>query len=225
MKLFCFLDLLDILYFIDILYSFDILYLFDTLYLTSLTNHSKVWADVTAPHRGEIVRQVVFFRIFNLTFAFTCVQVGEELRQKLEPLGKLVSLEMGKIVPEGIGEVQEYVDICDYAVGLSRMYSGKVSHRLEKKIFLNRMSLQVIPSERPGHALIENWNPLGVIGKNHILFELLVTLGFRDHHCLQLPCGCLRLELRPGHVLRQHDGVEGRPHHPPHLRGHHQGGG
>jgi len=90
----------------------------------------KVWADVTAPHRGEIVRQV-----------------GEELRQKLEPLGKLVSLEMGKIVPEGIGEVQEYVDICDYAVGLSRMYSGKV-----------------IPSERPGHALIENWNPLGVIG-------------------------------------------------------------
>ena len=107
----------------------------DILYLTSLTNHSKVWADVTAPHRGEIVRQVVFFRIFNLTFAFTCVQVGEELRQKLEPLGKLVSLEMGKIVPEGIGEVQEYVDICDYAVGLSRMYSGKVSHRLEKKIF------------------------------------------------------------------------------------------
>jgi len=90
----------------------------------------KVWADVTAPHRGEIVRQV-----------------GEELRQKLEPLGKLVSLEMGKIVPEGIGEVQEYVDICDYAVGLSRMFSGKV-----------------IPSERPGHALIENWNPLGVIG-------------------------------------------------------------
>ena len=128
MKLFCFLGLLDILYLTDILYSLDI------LYLTSLTNHSKVWADVTAPHRGEIVRQVVFFRIFNLTFTFTCDQVGEELRQKLEPLGKLVSLEMGKIVPEGIGEVQEYVDICDYAVGLSRMYSGKVSHRLEKKI-------------------------------------------------------------------------------------------
>merc|ERR1711970_1122570 len=90
----------------------------------------QIWADMTAPARGEIVRQV-----------------GEELRQKLEPLGKLVSLEMGKIVPEGIGEVQEYVDICDYAVGLSRMFSGKV-----------------IPSERPGHALMENWNPLGVIG-------------------------------------------------------------
>ena len=86
------------------------------------------------------------------------------------------------------------------------------------------LHLQVIPSERPGHALIENWNPLGVIGKNHILFELLVTLGFRDHHCLQLPCGCLRLELRPGHVLRQHDGVEGRPHHSPHLHRHHQVG-
>ena len=68
-------------------------------------------------------------------------------RDKLEPLGKLVSLEMGKILPEGIGEVQEYVDICDYAVGLSRMLPGSV-----------------IPSERPGHALLECWNPLGVIG-------------------------------------------------------------
>ena len=47
-------------------------------------------------------------------------QIGEALREKIEPLGKLVSMEMGKIVPEGIGEVQEYVDICDYAVGLSR---------------------------------------------------------------------------------------------------------
>ena len=69
----------------------------------------QVWADVTAPHRGEIVRQI-----------------GEELRKYLQPLGMLVSLEMGKIVPEGVGEVQEYVDICDYAVGLSRMFSGKV---------------------------------------------------------------------------------------------------
>jgi len=89
-----------------------------------------IWANIPAPHRGEIVRQV-----------------GEELRKDLLPLGKLVSLEMGKIVPEGVGEVQEYVDICDYAVGLSRMFSGKV-----------------IPSERPGHALLEAWNPLGVIG-------------------------------------------------------------
>ncbi|XP_076047135.1 aldehyde dehydrogenase 7 family member A1 [Oratosquilla oratoria] len=90
----------------------------------------QVWADMTAPARGEIVRQI-----------------GVALREKLEPLGMLVSLEMGKIKPEGIGEVQEYVDICDFAVGLSRMIGGGV-----------------LPSERPGHALIENWNPLGVIG-------------------------------------------------------------
>jgi aldehyde dehydrogenase family 7 member A1 len=53
----------------------------------------------------------------------------------------------GKILPEGVGEVQEYVDICDYAVGLSRMLEGKI-----------------LPSERSGHALIEQWNPLGVVG-------------------------------------------------------------
>ena len=62
-----------------------------------------------APVRGEIVRQI-----------------GDNLRAKLEPLGKLVSLEMGKILPEGIGEVQEAVDIADYATGLSRMLNGKV---------------------------------------------------------------------------------------------------
>lgn len=90
----------------------------------------EVWADIPAPKRGEIVRQI-----------------GAALREKLEPLGKLVSLEMGKIVPEGIGEVQEYVDVCDYAVGLSRMFEGKV-----------------IPSERPNHTLLEMWNPLGTIG-------------------------------------------------------------
>jgi len=90
----------------------------------------KVWAAVTAPQRGEIVRQI-----------------GEALREKIEPLGKLVSMEMGKIVPEGVGEVQEYVDICDYAVGLSRMLPG-----------------HIYPSERPGHALMECYNPLGVIG-------------------------------------------------------------
>ncbi|XP_044734991.1 putative aldehyde dehydrogenase family 7 member A1 homolog isoform X2 [Chrysoperla carnea] len=90
----------------------------------------KVWADLPLPKRGEIVRQI-----------------GNALREKIEPLGKLVSLEMGKILPEGIGEVQEYVDICDYAVGLSRSLNGAI-----------------IPSERPGHALLEKWNPLGLIG-------------------------------------------------------------
>lgn len=85
---------------------------------------------MTAPARGEIVRQI-----------------GQALRDKLDPLGKLVSLEMGKIKPEGVGEVQEYVDICDFAVGLSRTIGGGV-----------------LPSERPGHALMEMWNPLGLVG-------------------------------------------------------------
>uniref|UniRef100_A0A803Y8X1 aldehyde dehydrogenase (NAD(+)) n=1 Tax=Meleagris gallopavo TaxID=9103 RepID=A0A803Y8X1_MELGA len=69
----------------------------------------KVWADIPAPKRGEIVRQI-----------------GDALRQKIKVLGSLVSLEMGKIYVEGVGEVQEYVDVCDYAVGLSRMIGGPV---------------------------------------------------------------------------------------------------
>jgi len=90
----------------------------------------KAWAEVPAPKRGEIVRQI-----------------GDALRHKKKPLGQLVALEMGKILAEGEGEVQEYIDICDFAVGLSRTLSGKV-----------------IPSERPGHYLLENWNPLGLVG-------------------------------------------------------------
>ncbi|KPP77842.1 alpha-aminoadipic semialdehyde dehydrogenase-like [Scleropages formosus] len=90
----------------------------------------KIWADIPAPKRGEIVRQI-----------------GDALRRKIKVLGSLVSLEMGKIYVEGVGEVQEYVDVCDYAVGLSRMIGGPV-----------------LPSERPGHALIEQWNPVGLVG-------------------------------------------------------------
>ncbi|XP_054253328.1 alpha-aminoadipic semialdehyde dehydrogenase isoform X2 [Indicator indicator] len=90
----------------------------------------KIWADIPAPKRGEIVRQI-----------------GDALRQKIKVLGSLVSLEMGKIFVEGVGEVQEYVDVCDYAVGLSRMIGGPI-----------------LPSERPGHALIEQWNPVGLVG-------------------------------------------------------------
>ncbi|XP_043589764.1 putative aldehyde dehydrogenase family 7 member A1 homolog isoform X1 [Bombus pyrosoma] len=88
------------------------------------------WASLPAPTRGEIMRQI-----------------GEELRNNLKPLGRLVSLEMGKILPEGIGEVQEFIDICDYAVGLSRMLPGSI-----------------FPSERKYHVLFEKWNPLGVVG-------------------------------------------------------------
>lgn len=83
-----------------------------------------------APQRGEIVRQF-----------------GNKLRELKEPLGKLVSYEMGKSLQEGYGEVQEMIDICDFAVGLSRQLNG-----------------QVIPSERPGHVMREQWHPIGVVG-------------------------------------------------------------
>jgi aldehyde dehydrogenase family 7 protein A1 len=90
----------------------------------------KYWRNVPAPERGSIIREI-----------------GEKLRDKRDALGQLVSLEMGKIKAEGIGEVQEFVDICDYAVGLSRMFAG-----------------QILPSERAQHVIIEKWNPLGVVG-------------------------------------------------------------
>jgi aldehyde dehydrogenase (NAD+) len=88
------------------------------------------WRRVPAPKRGELMR------LF-----------GAELRQAKDALGRLVTLEAGKILSEGLGEVQEMIDICDFAVGLSRQLYGKV-----------------IASERPGHAMSESWHPLGVVG-------------------------------------------------------------
>ena len=90
----------------------------------------KKWRMIPAPQRGEIVRQV-----------------GEALRHYKEPLGKLVSYEMGKSLQEGLGEVQEMIDICDFAVGLSRQLYGLSMH-----------------SERPGHRMYEQWHPLGIVG-------------------------------------------------------------
>lgn len=90
----------------------------------------KVWREVPAPQRGEIVRQI-----------------GEKLREYKEPLGKLVTYEMGKINQEGLGEVQEMIDICDFAVGLSRQLYGLTMH-----------------SERPNHRMYEQWHPLGIVG-------------------------------------------------------------
>ncbi|HEX5042092.1 MAG TPA: aldehyde dehydrogenase family protein [Candidatus Polarisedimenticolaceae bacterium] len=90
----------------------------------------QTWRMVPAPRRGEIVRQL-----------------GEELRAHKEPLGQLVSLEMGKILTEGLGEVQEMIDICDFAVGLSRQLYGLSMH-----------------SERPFHRMYEQWHPLGIVG-------------------------------------------------------------
>ena len=88
------------------------------------------WRMLPAPQRGEIVRQI-----------------GEELRAAKDDLGRLVSLEAGKIVAEGRGEVQEMIDIADFACGLSRQLYGLSMH-----------------SERPGHRMYEQWHPLGVIG-------------------------------------------------------------
>ena len=90
----------------------------------------KEWRLVPAPKRGEIVRQF-----------------GDALREKKEDLGKLVSYEMGKSYQEGLGEVQEMIDICDFAVGLSRQLYGLSMH-----------------SERPGHRMYEQYHPLGIVG-------------------------------------------------------------
>ncbi|TAE00500.1 MAG: aldehyde dehydrogenase family protein [Bacteroidetes bacterium] len=90
----------------------------------------KIWRKVPAPKRGEIVRQI-----------------GDQLRVYKEPLGKLVSYEMGKILQEGLGEVQEMIDICDFAVGLSRQLYGLTMH-----------------SERPEHRMYEQYHPIGIVG-------------------------------------------------------------
>ena len=122
----------------------------------------KQWSLIPGPKRGEIVRQV-----------------GGALRAKLEDLGKLLSLEVGKILPEGIGEVQEYIDMCDFAVGLSRMLGGSV-----------------MPSERPGHMLLENWNPLGLIGIITAFNFPAAVFGW--NHTLSLVCGnCTLLKGAP----------------------------
>ncbi|HEX4181023.1 MAG TPA: aldehyde dehydrogenase family protein [Caulobacteraceae bacterium] len=88
------------------------------------------WRKVPAPRRGELVRLL-----------------GEELRAAKADLGRLVTLEAGKVSPEGLGEVQEMIDICDYAVGLSRQLFGLT-----------------IATERPEHRMMETWKPLGVVG-------------------------------------------------------------
>ena len=88
------------------------------------------WRKVPAPKRGEIVRQI-----------------GNELRENKDSLGQLVSYEMGKSLQEGLGEVQEMIDICDFSVGLSRQLYGLTMH-----------------SERPNHRMYEQWHPLGIVG-------------------------------------------------------------
>ncbi len=91
---------------------------------------AKIWKSWPAPKRGEIVRQI-----------------GNQLRIHKQALGELVSYEMGKSLQEGLGEVQEMIDICDFAVGLSRQLHGLTMH-----------------SERPDHRMYEQWHPLGIVG-------------------------------------------------------------
>ncbi|MFZ0497881.1 MAG: aldehyde dehydrogenase family protein [Steroidobacteraceae bacterium] len=98
--------------------------------IASATETAAAWQAVPAPKRGEVVRLI-----------------GEELRRVKADLGTLVSLENGKILAEGLGEVQEMIDIADFAVGQSRMLYGLTMH-----------------SERPGHRMYEQWHPLGVVG-------------------------------------------------------------
>lgn len=98
--------------------------------ITAAAKAFETWRMVPAPKRGEIVRQI-----------------GDELRKYKEPLGRLVAVEMGKIYQEGLGEVQEMIDICDFAVGLSRQLYGLAMH-----------------SERPMHRMGEQYHPLGIVG-------------------------------------------------------------
>ncbi|MEM8986168.1 MAG: aldehyde dehydrogenase family protein [Pseudomonadota bacterium] len=103
----------------------------DVARLVDIANDAYcVWRDTPAPNRGELVRLL-----------------GEELRAAKDDLGRLVSIEAGKIPSEGLGEVQEMIDICDFAAGLSRQLYGLT-----------------IATERPGHRMMETWHPLGVVG-------------------------------------------------------------
>lgn len=114
--------------------------LIGSVYATTRDEYEKVvtsahdaflkWRMMPAPQRGEIVRQI-----------------GDALRANKDDLGRLVSLEMGKILQEGLGEVQEMIDICDFAVGLSRQLYGLTMH-----------------SERPNHRMYEQYHPLGIVG-------------------------------------------------------------
>ena len=98
--------------------------------ITKAQEAYKVWRNMPSPKRGEIIRQM-----------------GDALRVQKNNLGALVSYEMGKSYQEGLGEVQEMIDICDFAVGLSRQLYGLTMH-----------------SERPNHRMYEQWHPIGIVG-------------------------------------------------------------
>src|SRR4051794_26702530 len=111
------------------------------------------WRKLPAPHRGDLVRLL-----------------GEELQREKSALGRLLTIEAGKIVSEGLGEVQEMIDICIYAAGLSRQLCGLT-----------------IASERPSHRMMETWHPLGVTGVISA-FNFPVAV-WAWNACLALVCG------------------------------------
>ena len=113
----------------------------------------KKWRNVPAPVRGELIRKF-----------------GNNLRQNLVSLGKGVTRESKKILVEGIGEIQEVIDMCDFAVGLSRQLYGKT-----------------MPSERQDHRLQEIWNPLGVVGVITAFNFPVAPWGW--NFCLAIVCG------------------------------------
>lgn len=125
--------------------------------LSAMEKCKNHWMTYPAPKRGEIIRQM-----------------GEAIRHKKVALAKLVSLEMGKIYAEGLGEVQEFIDVCDYATGMSRIYNG-----------------QVLPSERPGHLILENWHPLGMIGVITAFNFPLAVSGWNA--AISLMCGNVQI--------------------------------
>ena len=127
--------------------------------LDAATSAFNTWRKMPAPQRGEIVRQF-----------------GNKLRGLKEPLGKLVSYEMGKSYQEGLGEVQEMIDICDFAVGLSRQLHGLTMH-----------------SERPGHRMYEQYHPLGGGGHYFCLQLPCRCLGLEYRFGMGL-WGCMCLE-------------------------------
>lgn len=125
--------------------------------MKAMEGEKDKWAKTPGPVRGEIVRQI-----------------GVALREKKEALGQLLSLEMGKIKSEGLGEVQEYIDICDMATGMSRTIDGKV-----------------LPSERPDHWMMEVWNPVGIVGVITAFNFPVAVSGWNE--ALALICGDLTI--------------------------------
>ena len=122
-----------------------------------MQSEKERWMKTPAPIRGEIVRQI-----------------GVALREHKDALGALLSLEMGKIKSEGLGEVQEFIDICDLATGMSRTIDGKV-----------------LPSERPDHWMMEVWNPVGIVGVITAFNFPVAVSGWNE--ALALICGDLTI--------------------------------